>query len=315
MRILLLGNYNEVFLDDLNTNTHVVFHFPNRSDKEILEIIPSIDIVVVRSPHIISDEMIKSAAQLKWILRAGSGTDNISPLYKERGIELFCFPENSRSVAELVLGMILSLYRSLNMAHLSMGRGEWMKNQLIGREVFGKTIGIIGYGNIGQILGDLSNGLGMKVIVTDHSSHKSQKREALERVKATVLNLESLLGTADIVVLTVPLTSSTHHIINEQTLGMMKSDALLINVGRGGLVDTAALYNNLKNRLLGGAGLDTHEQEPTSTHPIFELPSVIASPHIGAQTQEAKNRIGTMILLKVKEITELQTKNETKSII
>ncbi|ASS73665.1 hypothetical protein CIG75_00860 [Tumebacillus algifaecis] len=301
MNVLLLGTFDDTF-QQMIARDHQVQILAKRDDDKTLGMIGQAEMVVIRSPHRITDEMIRAAAHLRWIIRGGSGTDNISSLYREKNIALICVPANARSVAELSLGMMLSLYRQLRQAHRSLQEGKWLKNELSGFEVQGKKLGIIGFGNIGQTLGQMAHLLGMHVNVSDRSMYKADKARLLEAINAVAMDSESLLSDSDIVVLCTPLTSETHHMICRETLALMKTTAILINIGRGGLVNTDDLYQHLVQKKIAGAGLDVFETEPPSHHPIFDLENVICTPHIGAQTRDAKKRIGDRMIEIVMEI-------------
>jgi len=195
------------------------------------------------------------------------------------------------SVAELAMGHMLSLSRKLTVADATMKQGEWAKKQLKGNEVHGKILGLIGCGNIGVKLAELAQTFGMTVIGNDPFIDK----DAMAKNNIIKHNdLSSLVSKADYISLHIPHIKETHYLINEELLSQMKPTAFLINCARGGTVDEEALYQALKNGTLAGAALDVFEQEPPEKHPLFALPNVVLTPHIGANTIEGQIRAGTV---------------------
>lgn len=301
MRILFLGDFDLQLIEKISEDNFVkVIQEPD--GVKTLKLIRDMDVVVIRSPHKITQEMLDIAQCLKWIIRAGSGVDNISPSYKEKGIKLYRIPMNSRAVAELVFGMILVLYRNLTQADQSMKYGKWIKKELVGREVNGKSLGILGFGNIGQELALLGESMGMELHVFDRSADKSIKKHLVNRLDINVSILENVLFSSDIIVNCLPLTMETKNLINREALQYVKKDAILINVGRGQIIDIDAVYAKLRDGELAGVGLDVYSKEPPDDHPIFSLDNVICTPHIGAQTVDTKKKIGKKILFILNEL-------------
>jgi len=251
--------------------------------------------MIVRSRTKVTGDIIEKGASgnLKVIGRAGIGVDNIDvEKATQLGVKVVNSPTGSTmSVAELAVAHMLSLARFVPKADSSMKKGEWLKKQLKGVELYGKTLGLIGSGNIAQHVARIADGLGMKTLV--YSPHCTD--EKAERMGAKRVTLEELLHQSDFVSLHIPHTKDTHHLINKEKLEIMKPGAYLINCARGGVVDENALYNALKEGKLAGAAVDVFEQEPPSKeNKLLTLENVVLSPHIGANTKEAQIKAGTI---------------------
>jgi len=206
---------------------------------------------------------------------------------------------STMSVAELTVAHMLALARFIPTADASMKKGEWMKKQLKGTELYGKTLGLIGSGNIAQHVARIANGLGMKVLV--YSPHCTD--EKAERMGAQRASLEDLLKQSDFVSLHIPHTKDTHYLINREKLALMKPGSYLINCARGGVVDEKALYDALAEGKLAGAAVDVFEKEPPSKeNKLLTLDNVVLSPHIGANTREAQIKAGTICAEQVMKV-------------
>ncbi len=261
----------------------------------LLREIPKYDALMVRSRTKATKEIVEAGAKgkLKVIGRAGIGVDNIDiETAGKLGIKVVNSPTGStKSVAELAIAHMLSLTRFVPKADSSMKKGEWMKKQLKGTELNGKTLGLIGSGYIAQHVSKIANCIGMKVLV--YSPHCTDEKAS--RMGATKKDIKDLLKESDFVSLHIPHTNDSHYLLNEKTLNIMKNGAYLINVARGGVVDENALYNVLKQGKLSGAAMDVFEQEPPNKdNKLFTLDNVILSPHIGANTKEAQIQAGTV---------------------
>lgn len=262
---------------------------------ELAEQLKNYDVLVVRSATKVRQPQIDAAAaagRLKLIIRGGVGVDNIDVAYaEEHGIKVRNTPAaSSRSVAELALAHMFALARYLHIANHTMRQGEWNKKQYEGVELGGKTLGIIGYGRIGQALGKLAQAIGMKVIAADPFVQAPE-----------VMPLDELLPQADFVSLHVPAAKGEPPLINAQTLNQMKDGAYLINTSRGALVDEDALLAALTSGKIAGAALDVYAEEPTKNTALCNNPRVSLTPHIGGSTQEAQARIGDEIVAQILE--------------
>jgi D-3-phosphoglycerate dehydrogenase len=246
--------------------------------------------MVVRSRTKVTAPLIDKAVQMKVIIRGGVGLDNIdTPHAQSKGIDVCNTPNaSSNAVAELTIGLMLALCRSIADADASMKAGKWEKKKYTGTELARKTLGVIGYGRIGCTLCDKANALDMRVIAYDpYVDH------------ADIVSLDVLLKNADIISLHLPHTEETHHILGAQQFALMKPGVMIIQASRGGTIDEQALYDALLKGTVAAAALDVFTEEPPKSallQKLVTLPQVIATPHIGAATVEAQARIGEEIV-------------------
>ena len=288
---------NKILLD----NGLKVSYEPEISPEGILEKISDFTIVIVRSRTTITKEMINKATNCKIIARVGVGLDNIDQeSAKTKNIRVINAVEGAmNAVAELVLGLMLSLARQTTKGDRAIRNGQWLKKELKGTELKGKYLGIIGIGNIGKRLGRLARALNMNIIGYDVIPIDEEFSKEVGLMKA---DLDTLLQSSDYVSIHVPLLDSTYHLINAQKMSTMKKNAKIINTSRGGVVDEDALYEAIKNGNLGGAALDVFEKEPAIGSKLAELDNVILTPHIGAQTKEAQSLAANVIGEKIIQI-------------
>lgn len=265
---------------------------------ELVERVKDFDAIVVRSRTKVTREVIEASGRLRAVARAGVGLDNVDlEAAKERGVEVLNSPEApSNAVAELVLGLMLSLARRIPLGDASMKRGEWIKRRLTGFELEGKTLGIVGFGRIGYNLARKAKAMGMRV-VTDASIEKLMR--FVEETGAESVPMEDLLKESDFVSIHVPLRPQTRHMIGARELETMKDGAYLINTARGGVVDEDALREALVRGKLAGAALDVFEIEPPEDTSLTGLENLIALPHIGAATVEAQAANSTIVAEKL----------------
>ena len=256
----------------------------------------SADVLVVRSATKVTAELLKNAPKLRIVARGGVGLDTIDTKECERRkITVVNTPgASSNAVAELALGLMFSLARQLARADSLMRQKTWAKKELAGSELAGKTLGIIGFGRIGSLVGKKAHALGMKIIYYNEVEAKAD-------YEARSDTLENVLRQSDFVTLHVPSTPSTKGMLNAQRLALMKAGAYLINTARGDIMDEEALYAALKGGKLAGAALDVYSTEPYSGK-LLELQNVVFTPHIGAGTKEAQLRIGGELVKKLKEL-------------
>ncbi len=288
---------NKILID----NGLKVSYEPEITPEQILEKIPSFNIVIVRSRTIITKEMIEKADNCKIIARVGVGLDNVDQeAAKTKNIRVINAVEGAmNAVAELVLGLMLSLARQTGRADRAIRNEQWLKKELKGTELRGKYLGIIGLGNIGKRLGRLARALNMNIIGYDVIPIDEEFAKEVGLMKA---DLNTLLQSSDYISIHVPLLDSTHHLLDAEKMSTMKKTAKIINTSRGGVVDEDALYNALKNGTLGGAALDVFEKEPAIGTKLAELDNVILTPHIGAQTKEAQSLAANVIAEKIIQI-------------
>ena len=263
-------------------------------DKEKLAaVIGNYDGLAIRSATKVTGKVLEWAKDLKVIGRAGIGVDNVDiPAATARGIIVMNTPfGNSITTAEHAISLMLALARQIPEADASTRAGKWEKNKFMGVEIFGKTLGVVGCGNIGSIVADRATGLRMKVVAFD--PFLSQERA--DDLGVEKVELDELFRRADFITLHTPLTDKTRNIINAGALKNMKKGVRIINCARGGLVDEGALYEALKNGQVAGAAFDVFVTEPATENPLFHLPNVVCTPHLGAATSEAQENVALQI--------------------
>src|SRR5438552_5258890 len=263
-------------------------------DKDaLLAAIPAYAALAIRSATKVSPKLIAAAGKLKVIGRAGIGVDNVDiPAATQRGIIVMNTPfGNAITTAEHAISLMMALARQIPEANASTHAGKWEKNRFMGVELFNKTLGIIGCGNIGAIVADRALGLKMKVIAFDpFLSPERAIAIGVEKVE-----LDDILRRSDFITLHTPLTDKTRGIIDAPAIAKMKKGVRIINCARGGLVVEDALYDALKSGHVAGAALDVFETEPASQHKLFGLENVVATPHLGASTSEAQENVAIQI--------------------
>jgi D-3-phosphoglycerate dehydrogenase len=266
---------------------------PGLPPAELRAIIAPYDGLAVRSATKVTRELMDAAPNLKVVGRAGIGVDNVDVTSATaRGVVVMNTPfGNAITTAEHAIAMMFALARQLPDASASTKAGKWEKNRFMGVELFGKTLGLIGCGNIGGIVADRALGLKMRVIAFDpFLSEKRAVEIGVEKVE-----LDDLIARADFITLHTPLTEQTRNIISREAIARMKKGARLINCARGGLVDEAALAEALRSGHLGGAALDVFETEPATDSPLFGLETVVCTPHLGAATAEAQENVALQV--------------------
>ena len=255
--------------------------------------IDGFDGLAIRSATKVTAKILEQAKSLKVIGRAGIGVDNVDiPAATARGIIVMNTPfGNSITTAEHAITLMLSLARQIPEADASTRAGKWEKNKFLGVEIFGKTLGVIGCGNIGSIVADRALGMKMKVIAYDpYLSDERALNLGVEKVE-----FDELMRRADFITLHTPLTDKTRNIINAKSLALTKKSVRLINCARGGLIDEAALFEALKSGRVAGAALDVFATEPAADSPLFGLHNVVCTPHLGASTTEAQENVALQI--------------------
>jgi D-3-phosphoglycerate dehydrogenase len=261
--------------------------------EQLIEIIDQYDGLAVRSATRPNKEVIAAAKKLKVIGRAGIGVDNVDiPAATAAGVVVMNTPfGNSITTAEHAIALMFALARDLPQADLSTQAGKWEKNRFMGVELYSKTLGLIGAGNIGSIVADRALGLKMKVVAYDpFLSHERAVELGVEKVE-----LDDLLARADFITLHTPLTDKTRNILSKEALAKAKKGVMIINCARGGLVDEAALREALDSGHVGGAAFDVFTVEPAKENPLFGAPNFIATPHLGASTNEAQENVALQV--------------------
>jgi len=253
------------------------------------ELVADAHALVVRSATKVTRELLERAPNLLVVGRAGIGVDNVDvTAATERGVLVVNAPTaNVMSATEHTFALLLALARRVPAADASMKRGEWDRKSFLGTELEGKTLGVVGFGRIGQRVAARARGFEMKVIAFDPFLDAA----VAARHEVELVALDELCDRADVVTLHTPLTAETRHLLGAQQLGRLKPGSLVVHCGRGGTLDEAALLEGLAEGRIAGAAIDVWEEEPTSNHSLIGHPNVVATPHIGAQTAEAQERI------------------------
>jgi len=263
-------------------------------EKDALKkILPEYEVVIIRSATKMTKELIDCASSLKVIMRAGAGVDNVDVAHAstKKVLVFNCPGVNNNAVAELTLGFLFSLLREIPRATNGMKQNLWEKKELVGGEAAGRTIGILGYGAIGNLVGKACHALGMKVIAYDPRANELKNTNS--PVHQWHSNIDEVFSAANIVSIHMPLVDSTKNSVGTTQFSKMKKGSYLINCSRGGIVKEDELLLALDNGTLAGAALDVFSQEPTPANsPLVQHSKVICSPHIGAATKESQTKIG-----------------------
>ncbi|MCL4363760.1 hydroxyacid dehydrogenase [Patescibacteria group bacterium] len=290
MKVLVADKIDETVLSSYKNQSIVFDYRPEISPSELLTDIGQYDGLLVRSRTKVSQEVIDSGKNLLIIGRVGSGLDNIDTVTaKKQKIKVVNAPDgNTDAVVELTVALMLSLLRNLGQAYTSMSKGLWLKKELRGKELGGKTIGIVGYGHIGRKVARLAKAFGCQVYF-----YSRTKRNC---------SLKKLFKNSDLISLHLPLTEATKNLVDRKLLGLMKPSSYLVNVGRGKTVSEKDLYQFLSAKKIAGAAMDVYWEEPLPPDsPWRKLDNVILTPHIGASTKEALTRATTIVVKTVIE--------------
>ena len=297
MRILLLSPIDPQAVDVLGQNHEVSSAF-NPDPKSLASLVHDKDVVVFRSGVALGGEVIRDAHRLRLLIRAGSGLDNIDvDEVRRRGIRLVRVPgPGAQAVAEMTFALLLDIARRVSLADRSVRQGRWPKPELIGSLTQGKTLGVVGVGNIGTRVGEVGARWGMRVVgCVEHPS--SQRAERFASRGITLMDLDDVAAEADFLSIHVPLKDSTRYLIDGRVLARMKPGAYVINIARGGTLDEEALSMSLDEGRLAGAALDVHEEEGEGVLPqLARHQNVVLTPHIGAMASETQQQIGRRVL-------------------
>lgn len=303
MRIHINDPLDKQATEKLANVPGVVLTSQHYEKDELIKIMPEIEVLIVRSATKVTVDIIEAGTNLKIIGRAGTGLDNIDVKAAEaKGIKVLNTPgANSISVAELTIGLMIACSRHIARGTIDLKNGKWTKKELEGHELFGRTVGIIGFGNIGKEVAKRLLAFDMKVLAYD-----PYVKETDMNVK--IVDLETIYKESDYITIHVPLTPETKNLINKDTIAKMKDGVIIINAARGGIIDEAALYEGLTNGKIYAAGLDVFELEPPTDElrqKLLALPNVVATPHVGASTFEAQERVGMLLVDRlIKEISK-----------
>jgi len=276
---------------------------PGLSPGDLLAAITDVDALVIRSGTKVTADVIEAAAKLSAVGRAGIGVDNVDvAAATARGIVVMNTPGgNTVTTAEHALALLVSLARHIPQATASMKAGEWEKKRFVGVELYNRTLGVLGLGNIGRIVADRARGLGMRVVAFD----PFLSAEAASKLDVELLPLDALLGRVDAISVHVPRTKDTLGMLGREAFAKVKPGVLLVNAARGGIVDEAALLEALDSGAVGGAGLDVFEEEPVAAdHPLVSHERVVCTPHLGASTEQAQLNVAVAIAEQVRDFLQ-----------
>ena len=289
VKIVVADKLDEETVAEMKTKWRVVYQ-----PADLAAELRDADALVVRSRTRVTKEMLDGAQRLRLVARAGVGLDNIDVAECERrGIRVINTPSAATvSVAELAIGLMLAVLRRVPRADAGMKRKQWLKKELQGSELFGKTVGIVGFGRIGRAVAERLKAFGARILISDPRGRTEQYWRAV--------SLEELLRESDIVTLHVALTDETKGMMSRERLALMKPSAILINTSRGAVVDEDALYDALKGGRLAGAGIDVYSKEPYDGR-LCELENAVLTPHLGAETVEGQARVGKELIEKLTE--------------
>ncbi len=296
-RVLVCDSIDQAGVDSLKRAGLVVDYKPEIKASELVATVKDYDVIIVRSRTKVTKEII-DASNAKIIARVGVGLDNVDVKAAEaKNIRVINAPEAaSIAVAELAIGLMIALARSIPRADSENKKGNWTKKDLMGTQLSGKYLGIVGVGNIGRNIGRMAKALRMNLIGYDPYPIN---REFIAETGMVVTDLNTLVESSDFITCHVPSTPETKHMFNADRFAKMKPGAYLVNTSRGEIIDESALYEALKASRLAGAALDVFEVEPPTNKLLIGLPNVICTPHIGAQTKEAQELASIVIAEKV----------------
>jgi D-3-phosphoglycerate dehydrogenase len=306
VKILIASSIEAGAIEQLKAQHEVVCAFHDASEEIIRERIRDCDALVFSSGVKISAEIMEGAPQLQLLVRAGSGLDNLDFAYvQRRGLKLVRIPQpGARAVTELTFALMLALSRRLFEADRSMRQSHWSKEQLSGHLLYGKTLGVIGVGNIGGCVAEMGIAWGMQVMgCVEHPTLVRARQFAKKGIR--MAGLEQLLAQADYLTVHVPLKEDTRDLLGAAELSRMKPGAYLVNVARGGVVDELALHDALSAGKLRGAALDVHVQEGEGRlSPLAECDKVILTPHIGSMAVDTQLEIGRRVVQAIESFAE-----------
>ncbi|MDE3100148.1 MAG: hydroxyacid dehydrogenase [Verrucomicrobiota bacterium] len=303
--ILVTENIGGKWIDELKKKFAVTIE-PDlwKSPDKIKALLPKCRALIVRNQTRVNADLLSAAAQLQVIGRAGAGLDNIEvPAATARGIVVASTPDqNSISVAELTLALILALARKLPAADRHAKNGGWERRRFVGAELYGKNFGVVGLGRIGFLTALRARALGMNILA--HDAYISPDAVAASETRAQLMEMDTLLARADFVSCHMPLTPETQHFFNYDRFCRMKPSAFFLNLARGEVADENGLIRALQEKRIAGAALDVREKEPPAPGPLEEMENVILTPHIAAFTREAQERVVAAVCHDVAAVLE-----------
>ena len=292
-KVLIADNVADVVFDIFNKNNIPYEQKVGLTEEELAEEIKNYEGLVIRSAVTVTKKILENANNLKVIGRPGVGVDNVDlQTATDKKIVVMNTPlGNVQATAELTMGIIHSLLRKIHLANQSMHNKKWEKKNFVGSELFGRTIGIIGFGNVGKKISEFSHAYGMKVLVNSASLSKDNEKT----YKVSNSSFEELIKVSDIITFHNKLSEKSKYMINSESLKLIKHDAIVVNCARGGVVNEDAVKQALLNNELGGYGCDVYESEPQKDSIFAGMENVVMTPHIGAGTKEAQEKVAVQI--------------------
>ena len=292
-KVLIADNVADVVFDIFNKNSIPYEQKVGLTEEELAEEIKNYEGLVIRSAVTVTKKILENANNLKVIGRPGVGVDNVDlQTATDKKIVVMNTPlGNVQATAELTMGIIHSLLRKIHLANQSMHNKKWEKKNFVGSELFGRTIGIIGFGNVGKKISEFSHAYGMKVLVNSASLSKDNEKT----YKVSNTSFEELIKVSDIITFHNKLSEKSKYMINSESLKLIKHDAIVVNCARGGVVNEGAVKQALLNNELGGYGCDVYESEPQKDSIFAGMKNVVMTPHIGAGTKEAQEKVAVQI--------------------
>jgi len=256
---------------------------------QLKSIIDDYDGILIRSATKLTSDILENCSNLKVIGRAGVGVDNvdIEVATKNKILVMNTPLGNLEATAELTVGLMFSLYRHIHLANSSTHEGKWEKSKFMGTELKGKTLGIVGFGNIGQRVAEICNVIGMRILTNSNSASD----DILKSLSAKKVSTEELLSSSDVLSLHTKLNDQTSNMLNKQTIATMKKSSVIINCARGGLINESDLKDALNNDVIAGAAIDVYETEPATENVMFGAKNLLLTPHLGASSKEAQSNV------------------------
>jgi len=256
---------------------------------ELKSIIDDYDGILIRSATKLTSDILENCSNLKVIGRAGVGVDNvdIEVATKNKILVMNTPLGNLEATAELTVGLMFSLYRHIHLANSSTHEGKWEKSKFMGTELKGKTLGIVGFGNIGQRVAEICNVIGMRILTNSNSASD----DVLKSLNAKKVPTEELLSSSDVLSLHTKLNDHTSNMLNKETIATMKKSSVIINCARGGLINESDLKDALNNDVIAGAAIDVYETEPATENVMFGAKNLLLTPHLGASSKEAQSNV------------------------
>lgn len=297
--IVVPDGLDKELFEALKKDSHFEVHPESKVSRDQLKAMATkVNGMIIRSATTVDKELIDLMPNLKLVIRAGEGTDNIDKKYaNEKGIKAANTPgANNNSAAEHAIALMFTVLRKTNLADASMKIGEWEKSAFTGNELANKTLGIIGFGRIGQIVAKRLSGFEPKILFYDPIIEKTDIPNATK-----MTNLEDIFKQADVITVHVPLIEQTKNLIDKKLFNVMKPTSIIVNAARGKIVNEDDLYEALSNKKIRGAGFDVFAEEPLKNSKLTTLKNIVLTPHLGASTEEAQFRVGEMSLHQIRE--------------